>query len=217
MTCKEALEAVRRDIGEDIEHVWRDRELYYYLQKGQYKLTNDVKIEEELKTQVSDSDRIAIPATVTSIIEVIAQETDKDLPYVLRAVPVTELDRKGEYSVFDNYIYLGEKLSTVENGFIIRCFTDPDPILDTFGNIIDDGFNLGFCAGMDTGPAYTGFPDKFCIGIVSYAVAQAAKREADFQKYAIEMGEFNDVKRIWDMRERSTPGWLDNTWYGRSR
>lgn len=213
MKCSIALERVRVELGEDIPALWRDRELYYYLERGQQKLCNDTQIEEEMKAQVSDEDRLGLPPTVSQVVVVFSMVVATDTPRKMRQVPITELEYNTEWSFWDNYLYFGAKLTTCADGLIMRCFLTPSPILDENGEIVSTSAELGYCAGIN-GAAYVGFPEKYAMGIVSYAVAQAAKRTGDLNKYSIEMAEFNDTKRIWDQRQQAAPGWIANTMYG---
>ena len=189
MKCSIALERVRSDIGEDIPQLWRDRELYYYLERGQQRLTNDVQIEEELTTQVTDVNRIGLPQTVSQVIEVVSREKETDPPTIMRQVPITELEYNTEWSIWDNFLRFGDKLTTCKDGLVIQCLMTPSPILDEDGNLISPDRELGYAEGID-GVAYSGFPEKFAMGIVAFAVAQAKLRIGDTNGYAIAMSEF---------------------------
>jgi hypothetical protein len=215
MKCSVALERVRSDIGEDIPQLWRDRELYYYLEKGQQKLCNDVQIEEEMTAQVTAENRVGLPQTVVQVVEVLYKKLATDTLAKMRQVPITELEYATEWSVWDNYLYFGDVLTTCADGLIIRCMLTPSPILDSSGNLVSANNELGYCAGI-AGAAYAGFPEKFAMGVVSFAVAQAKKRTGDLNGYSIEMGEFGDIKRIWDQRQHAAGGWIENTMYGGS-
>jgi hypothetical protein len=121
MKCSVALERVRSDIGEDIPQLWRDRELYYYLEKGQQKLCNDVQIEEEMTAQVTAENRVGLPQTVVQVVEVLYKKLATDTLAKMRQVPITELEYATEWSVWDNYLYFGDVLTTCADGLIIRC------------------------------------------------------------------------------------------------